>query len=36
MVELYDILKKYEKKDNKSTHSILPKGDISYLKKTKT
>ena len=32
MVELYDILKKYEKKDNKSTHSILPKGDISYLK----
>ena len=32
MVELYDILKKYEKKDDKSTHSIMPGSDIPYLK----
>ena len=32
MVELLDILRKYQKKDDKSTHSIMPGGDIPYLK----
>jgi P4 family phage/plasmid primase-like protien len=32
MVELLDILKKFQKKDDKSTHSIIPGGDIPYLK----
>ena len=34
MVELLDILRKYQKKDEhpKSTHSIMPGSDIPYLK----